>query len=328
MKNKLLSIIVPAYNVEKYLSKTVKSLGVFLNCEEVEIVIINDGSTDCTFRVAKKLGKEYQNIEIIDKKNSGLSAVRNFGNKVAQGEYIYFFDGDDYLNEEYTSEIMNELKKRKFDLYCLGYVKVDAQGRKISSHVYDVDKKYSRVDYVEFIKSLVGDDNEPIAGYLPTKIIRHDLIKNILFKDMNYEDMPFVFELLPHSKISIYYFNELIYNYVQRNNSITHTISAQNMLDKLESLEIVSQLIDQVGVDEKTKYLNDKRSLIAILWVSSLNCHGDRIASVAYKSNLQFKRLPLLLSKHVGVTPYMIVKEIYYFLKNKVIYKRGMLSER
>lgn len=323
MKNKLLSVVVPAYNVEKYLNKSIESLGKLLNCDDVEIFIINDGSTDCTLQRAIQLKKLYKNITVIDKRNTGLSSTRNLGNQISTGEYIYFFDSDDYLNSEYISDIMKELNKKYVDIICFGYAKVDGKGKNLSNHVYNNNEEFSKINYFEFIRNLVGDNNEAIAGYLPTKIIRHKLIKNIRFKQMNYEDMPFIFELLSQYKIDAYYFNKIVYNYVQHIDSITHSNDENNMLDKLKSLDIVAVLLDKIGVNDEIKYLNYKRTLVATLWISSLNDHGKKYPRIAYDSNIQFNKLPFLLNKHVGITVYMYFKEMYYLFKNKLICRRS-----
>ncbi|WP_252902714.1 hypothetical protein [Paucilactobacillus hokkaidonensis] len=79
---------------------------------------------------------------------------------------------------------------------------------------------------LEFIKLLLSGGNEPIAGYLPTKIIKHSLVKQMKFMQMNYEDMPFVLEfVLKYSGLKIVYMDSVVYNYVQRNKSITHSSS-------------------------------------------------------------------------------------------------------
>lgn len=93
-----LSIIVPMYNVEHYLRQCLDSI-YKLDKIEKEVILVNDGSKDETLEIAKEYGEKYREITtVIDQHNSGLSITRNKGLEKAKGDYIYFFDGDDFLN--------------------------------------------------------------------------------------------------------------------------------------------------------------------------------------------------------------------------------------
>ena len=93
---KKLSVIIPVYNAEKTLKKCIESV-LKQKDEDLEIVLINDGSTDKSLSVLQKIAEQHDNMQIIDKENGGVSSARNIGLQVAKGEYIYFFDGDDFF---------------------------------------------------------------------------------------------------------------------------------------------------------------------------------------------------------------------------------------
>ena len=123
MKNIRVSVIVPVYNVEKYIDKCIKSL-LRQNFDGYEIIIINDGSPDDSQLIIDKYYKRYPNIIVpIIKENGGLSSARNYGIKKAKGAYILFVDSDDYVYDNYIKDLYDEILKTDSDIvigdYCL-----------------------------------------------------------------------------------------------------------------------------------------------------------------------------------------------------------------
>jgi glycosyltransferase involved in cell wall biosynthesis len=104
MNNKLVSIIIPAYNVENYISRCLDSV-ILQSYQNIEILVINDGSTDNTLSIIESYRVRDRRISLINQKNKGLSAARNVGLDVSQGDYIYFVDGDDFISEK-TIELL------------------------------------------------------------------------------------------------------------------------------------------------------------------------------------------------------------------------------
>ena len=94
------SIIVPCYNVEKYIEKTIKSI-LTQTFDDFELILVNDGSTDKTKNILDEYFQKDKRINVINKKNSGVSEARNEGIKIAVGKYIYFLDGDDYITNDF-----------------------------------------------------------------------------------------------------------------------------------------------------------------------------------------------------------------------------------
>ena len=135
-----ISIIMPCYNTEKYIEKTLQSL-YDQSFQDFEIVFINDGSTDNTMLYIKeckdKLGER---VKIIDKENEGQSKARNVGLNEADGEYIVFLDSDDYIANDYLETLYNATKAKDSDMVLSGQKKVSESGRVIASIDYPVDK--------------------------------------------------------------------------------------------------------------------------------------------------------------------------------------------
>ena len=110
-----LSIIIPIYNVERYLNKCIDSV-INQNYDDYEVLLIDDGSIDYSGKICDRYSKEYSFIKTFHKSNSGLSDARNYGITRATGEYIIFVDGDDFLQENVLSKIAEYLKQNKCEI--------------------------------------------------------------------------------------------------------------------------------------------------------------------------------------------------------------------
>lgn len=118
----MISIIVPVYNAEKYLNRCISSL---LNQTyyNLEIILVNDGSTDNSKKICKNAAKNDSRIKLINSVNEGVSLARNKGLKEANGDYISFVDSDDYVEPDYVEKMLLTLKSKKVDIvYCSAVV--------------------------------------------------------------------------------------------------------------------------------------------------------------------------------------------------------------
>lgn len=132
-----ISIIIPVYNVEKYLEKCILSV-VKQTIQSVEIILVNDGSTDSSSEIIKKYAEKYTNIRIVNKENGGLSSARNVGLDIATGEYVTFLDSDDYIKADYLETLYAAAKKYDSDMVVSGQYKVDDDGKVLSEILYPV----------------------------------------------------------------------------------------------------------------------------------------------------------------------------------------------
>ena len=123
-----MSVILPVYNVEKYLNQSVSSL-LFQLYNNLEIILIDDGSTDLSFEICEKYATRNSRILFVHKTNGGLSSARNIGIDCATGDYILFLDSDDFWSHENVLSDIAELAKETPDLICFGYREyVDGKG--------------------------------------------------------------------------------------------------------------------------------------------------------------------------------------------------------
>lgn len=126
---KKISVIIPIYNVEKYLDKCIKSVIEQKDCK-LEVILINDGSTDDSEAIAKKYESEYSFVKCITKPNGGLSSARNEGLKYVTGDYICFIDSDDYIMEDLFKQCSKYMDEN-YDMIKYKTIKVDGDGNEI-----------------------------------------------------------------------------------------------------------------------------------------------------------------------------------------------------
>lgn len=212
-----LSVIVPCYNTAKYVEKCLDSI-IENKVDDMEIIVINDGSTDNTLDILKKYQKKYPKIiKIINKENGGLSSARNAGLEVARGDYISFIDSDDYIEKDMYKNMLQKANNT-FDIAVCGVNMVyEAYTKQIDSGL-----KKDMLDKDE-IKTVMNDWFTVVWN----KIYKRELLKNMAFKKgIWYEDVEFLYRLLPKIK-SIGIIDGYYYNYIQRPNSITYTYNSK-----------------------------------------------------------------------------------------------------
>lgn len=203
------SVVVPIYNVEKYIKKCLDSL-VNQTLQEIQIILVNDGSTDESGNIAKEYASKYTNkIIYLEKENGGLSDARNFGMRYTEGEYIAFLDSDDYVENTMYEEMYNKALQENSD-----YVECD-----FLWEYPDKTKKDKRNSYNNKKEMLT---NVRVVAW--NKLIKREILEknNISFpKGLRYEDIEFTYKLIPYlNKVS--YVDKEFVHYVQRNNSIAN----------------------------------------------------------------------------------------------------------
>ena len=223
------SVIVPVYNVESYLDKCLTSL-VKQTLQEIEIIVVNDGSKDNSEKIIKKYLKKYpKKIKYIKKNNGGLSSARNEGLKHASGEYIGFVDSDDYVSLNTFNLMYKKAKEKNFDLVVcnLNYV-YETKTKMVSA---GLDKDLENEDEVK--KNIVF-----LYPAVWNKLYKKEILDSLKFKEgIWYEDVEFNFRVYPRVK-SIGYVDKPLIQYVQRESSISKTIDKRlfNYLDNFNGL--------------------------------------------------------------------------------------------
>ena len=225
----ILSIIIPIYNVEKYIEKCLIScIRQDISHNDYEIIVVNDGSPDNSVVIAERLAKSYINIRIINQENKGLSGARNTGIRHAKGKYLWFVDSDDWISEYCLHKITTKLDNDSPDCLLIGAADV-VNNKILRRKNFDGSAKNG----VELLKKGVMVF-APFAIWKSSFIKEYDLFfyEGILHEDIEFSPRAYYLA----KKIS--FIDEVIYNVYRNPNSITRTPSPKRSFDIISVINI------------------------------------------------------------------------------------------
>ena len=259
-KNLFLSFIVPVYNVEKYLRDCLDSL-LTQNVEqgEYEIICVNDGSTDGSLAILCEYEKEYKNVRVVDKENGGVSSARNAGLQAAQGEYIWFVDGDDFIQSNCLKNVFSLLRANDYQI-------VKFQHRKVEETEHCLVTECATFSIKDKKAIMIG----PCVWHM---IICADLLfaNNIAFReDMAYcEDALFQYYVWLHmSQEKCVEIDTVLYYYRKRSSSVSRIIDTDKITRQVCSFMQIAKIYqdeERVLTDKKQKKATKQRQYLAIL---------------------------------------------------------------
>lgn len=244
---KKVSIIIPAYNVQDYIGTCLESL-VRQTMSDLELLIINDGSTDNTREVIESYREKYPDmIRAFHVENGGAAEARNIGLNEATGEYIGFVDSDDYVREDTYELLYNTAKEKDAEIVCSGYCRVGVHSIRRMPFGNSKIKAEEVFDKNVFEEPLLFDE----VPYLWNKIFRRDIIQdnNLRFHgDLRiYEDLVFTYEAFRFAK-RISRVNEHLYHYVvSRDTSLTYRFT-EKRFDIIHAANLLNDFYKQQGV--------------------------------------------------------------------------------
>lgn len=235
---KLVSIIIPIYNSEKYISRCIESI-INQSYKNIEIVCIDDGSSDRSVKIIEDYSTKDNRIKVYTQPNSGPSVTRNYGLNVASGEYITFCDSDDYLESNYIHKLVEYIEKLDVDIVSSGYIDISKYGTIRLNDFYSGNQILSKQEFIECIFRGVG-------GTLWGKIFKTEIISKYnlrLNPDIFMcEDMIFVLQYSMQCK-SFGVIEENLYNYYRLNDeSISTKINItyyKNLVEVLKQIEYI-----------------------------------------------------------------------------------------
>lgn len=222
-----ITIIVPVYNVEKYIKKCIQSI-INQTYPNIEVILVNDGSTDNSGKICEEFAKQDKRIIVINKQNGGLSDARNKGIEIATGKYIGFVDSDDCIKENMFEILYNNLKQTNADISVCSFVKVNEQGELIDKKS-QIDKK----EILEYNKQQAMGQlvSEKIGSYAWNKLYKKEIFNNIIFPlGRKMEDLAIMYLLFEKAN-KIVVTNETGYYYLQRKNSILGNVNLKLITD-------------------------------------------------------------------------------------------------
>ncbi len=308
MNNPKISVIIPVYNVEQYLNRCLDSI-VNQTLKEIEIICVNDGSTDNSLSILKEYASKDNRIKIIDKENEGLGYTRKVGLDNATGKYILFCDSDDYYSEltafeklfNYAIKINSDITA--FDFYhCL-----NSKVKRIIPFIPNSpDKKiftYKDIQNINSIntsscirlysKSFLDSNND---WYFPKKTF--------------YEDTPFHFQTLFRANFS--YIKEPFYVYAIRENSITTKLKTnKNFVDVYTTTKVAFDFVNNLNIDNKKEIFNQ----LLLYFLNKLKIRLDNAFLITQNAEYIINSIKLF-----DISNYDIDKLVYETINRKLFF--------
>lgn len=304
----LISVIIPAYNIEDYIGACLDSL-IQQTYKNIEIIVVNDGSSDNTGKVINEYAFEYENMKVIHKKNNGVSAARNSGIDIANGEYIGFIDGDDTIDKDMFEILIDNAIKYDADISHCGYRMVFP----------------SRVDYYHNTGVLINQDNksglrdllvgDKVEPGLWNKIYRKGLFENIRINEdikIN-EDLLVNYYLFKKSSKSIFY-DKCLYNYTLRKNSASTSKINRNKI--MDPIKVAKEILNDLEKDSDLYNLAYERYIMSLIGI----CRNMQIRnSKEFKNHFDEAKVTLrneynnIMNNHyiAKKTKFMVIGNLY-----------------
>lgn len=233
-KNILCSIIIPVYNVEKYLERCINSI---INQTEknIEIILVDDGSLDKSGDICDSFAKNDSRIVVIHKKNGGLSDARNKGLEISNGKYILFVDSDDWCEENFVEEVCNIAELNSLDLVVCGYKINYSNNNYIINKNFNFERKFCGKK--EISEAITNLDTKGMFNVVWNKLYNREIIENYKIKfDINGvpgEDLLFNCKYFKYIN-NIYLLNKSYYNYMRQDEETLVCKYREDLYDKIK----------------------------------------------------------------------------------------------
>lgn len=318
---KKISIIIPVYNVKNYIEECLNSLLIGYNYEinnDIEIIVVDDGSTDGSSEICDKFANKYQFIKIIHKKNGGLSSARNAGLKLAKSQWVVFIDSDDLVIPNYLNIILNLVKNQNFDVCMYQFLLFEENSvPKIEKKSYEYTK-YKNISKRKAMELLFDGR---YTNYAWNKIYDKELFRNIRYPDgLNYEDIITTCRLLNKAKkFGIY--DVPLYLYRQRKGSILHTQNISDERKRIYDSFVARQSQLYFFKKNKIEYLveiaNHYIMLDALAYIK-ISVDNNSINDEFYLEMINFIKEYQISKKYDGrkdIIKIILIKHNYYLFK-------------
>lgn len=309
--SELISVVVPVYNVENYLKKCIDSI-INQTYKKLEIILVDDGSTDSSKEICDEYIKKDGRIKVIHKENGGLSSARNVGIDIANGKYICFIDSDDWIEKSMLEKLINIAKNNNFDIVLCDYFIAYDEKNQIQKE----DIEYKEYSNYEALNKMY-DDKLGVS-----MIIAWNKLYNIhLFDDIRYpigkihEDEFTTYKLIFKAD-KICYSNEKLYYYRQQDKSITNSKFNKKRLDILQAFEERAYYMKNIVKDE-------------ILYKKTLTEYYGVIIKYYFKYRENYMEDKKTLKNMLKKARSIYVKNMFYFkwnLKLRIIYTTFIIN--
>lgn len=214
----MVSVVVAAYNTEKYIAKCLESLK-NQTYTDFEVIVVVDGATDKTSDICEEFSNVDSRFITVCKENGGLAAARNTGLEKCTAEYVTFVDSDDYVGADYLELLVNAIETNDCDISACGYILEDENG----NEKYRTKRQNELMDNEMFLNNMLIPINRSYGAFVWNKLYKNDIIRknNIRFPDEKrylFEDHYFNYEYMKYAA-SGYYTSSCAYYYIKRENT-------------------------------------------------------------------------------------------------------------
>lgn len=234
MMESTISVVVPIYNVEKYLPRCIESL-LAQTHQKLEIILVDDGATDRSPKICEEYARKDSRIKVIHKENGGLSDARNAGTKAATGKYIGFVDSDDFLMPDMYEKLIQALEAHDGDIAVCNYCYVDEDGKALAERNVNLPIKDEVLSGKDAVKNLVGPD----YAYWVTawnRLYRSEIAKSVPFPQGKIHEDEYTAHMFYDKAEKVVGVSAAAYQYVVRENSIMTKKYGTRNLDYIDAL--------------------------------------------------------------------------------------------
>lgn len=295
------SIVVPVYNVENYIEKCVSSI-MAQSYKDIEIILVDDGSTDRSSEICEKLKRKDSRIVVLHKKNGGLSDARNLGIEYSKGEWITFIDADDYVANNYVEYLMWLNKKNGTDISIASFTYISNNKKIDHSNGEEI-----KMGPQEAIKRMLLNDGFDMGAW--AKMYRTEFFKKIHFPvGKLFEDSFTTYQIFAESN-SISFGSKSIYYYVNRSNSTVNGTFNEKKFDLIEMNKKTELFIK----DKFPEIVPEAHRRVIWAYFSTLN-------QVIMSRNLE------VIEKYAGPLVEYILGQRNFILKKEFVPRRDKLG--
>lgn len=314
MNSNKISVIVPIYNSEEYLNQCIRSI-VNQTYKNLEIILVNDGSTDNSLNICNEWKQKDNRIVVIDKPNGGVARARNLGLDKASGDFIGFVDHDDYIEKEMYETMMNNMIKHNADIVMCSSSGVYSDGTKTKSYT---NYKSFEINKDELINRMLSYE-KIFCSSVWSKLYKREVVSSIRFEtDITLGD-DYYYNGIAYTNIEKFYYDEKsLYNYRVREGTISRNIEYNHFFDKYIVVGRLSQYYSKNDIRESEAFNTFKfatsyeilyrlyeykgNSIEKKKWKKTFKKHAKKYPKKGFKDSLKIFMMKYLTFLYTKIT--------------------------
>ncbi|AOY44987.1 hypothetical protein AOT82_2608 [Psychrobacter sp. AntiMn-1] len=308
-KNSLISIIVPIYNAELYLSECLFSIA-SQTYQNIEVILINDGSTDTSKEIAEQVCEEDERFRLINQPNSGVAAARQLGLESVKGEYVIHCDSDDLMKQEAIEHLYKSIVDNNSNIAVGSYIKEFNSFESIITH--------STLNKKEFIQNIFTGKYH---ASLWNKLISINLCRDIKFEEnINYmEDFLFLMKVLSKKNVKISITDEIVYFYRQVETSYTNNITYDSITSSIKVIDKICDLYEYEYDNSFLAHIKNKSKIRVLLGsnITQRNIFPESTKYLIFDNAITSKHKVLVLSDILHMNYIIRLYKFLNYLKLK-----------